>query len=404
MEHSDSSQRIYFKNLDVLRFIAAYMIVIHHCFLGWQAQFGDPKFIRKMDPSTSGKLQTFIENLCSGVDIFFIISGFLITYLLLAESERTGKVDVVKFWIRRAFRIWPLYFLVILIGPLLTYFYKEQEPGYLYHFFFAGNFDIIHNGTKSVATDHLWSICVEEHFYLICPLLISFIPVKRLVEALVAIVIGTILFRAWLATHVPMFGSTLYVHTLSRMDVLAIGSLFGYLAYYKRITFNHKWQIRFMVYGLFIFMFLTESYADSTTFFNATIKKYFYVSVFVYWVGNFMFNPNAILAIKNPNILHQFGKATYGIYMFNPIIIFITLKTFNQYHLQNYLLYLALVNGALAMVCYLSYRYYEMPFLALKEKYSVVKSGGVIATTEETTTATINAEPLAVNITEKPAE
>lgn len=401
MAQTDSNQRIYFKNLDILRFIAAYMIVLLHCYFGYKNQMGDPKFIKTMSPFSASKIETLVGNFCSGVDIFFIISGFLITYLLLAEQEKNGKVDVVKFWIRRAFRIWPLYFFVLLIGPLLTYFFNEQEPGYLYHFFFMGNFDIMYNGTKSIATDHLWSICVEEHFYLLCPLLIAFVPVKRLPEALLSVIVLTVLFRAYLFTSIPMPGSALYVHTLSRMDVLAIGSLFGYLAYFKRITFNHKWQIRFLIYGVFIFMMLTENYSDTSTFFNATIKKYFYVLVTLYWVGNFMFNPDAFLQVKKQNILHQLGKATYGIYMFNPIVIFLVLQGFNKFHAHNYLLYFVLVNAGLAIVCYLSYRFFEMPFLALKEKYSVVKSGGVVADEEQTT---ITPEPVTVAVTDKPAE
>ncbi|MBA3662738.1 MAG: acyltransferase [Bacteroidetes bacterium] len=404
---TDTTQRIYFKNLDILRFFAAYMIVILHSYFGWQTQFGNPNFIKTMTPYRTEKLETLFGNFCSGVDIFFVISGFLITYLLLAEKDKMGKVDVVKFWIRRAFRIWPLYFLILLIGPLLTYFYGEQEPGYLYHFFFAGNFDILYNGTKSVATDHLWSICIEEHFYLICPLLVAFIPLKRLPEVLLSIVALTILFRAYLATQVPMYGSAVYVHTLSRIDVLAIGSLFGYLAYNKRISFNHNAAIRLLVYGIFIFMFVTEKYTDTSTFFNATIKKYFYVSVMVYWVGNFMFNPKVFFPITQTNIFHHFGKVSYGMYMFNPIIIFIVLKAFDKFHITNYLLYVALVNATLAAVCYVSYKFYEIPFLALKEKYSVVKSGDevkIATDSGETITPEVTPEIIPVNVSDKPTE
>ncbi|MGZ3899871.1 MAG: acyltransferase family protein [Bacteroidia bacterium] len=399
MTNTDATQRIYFKNLDILRFLAAYMIVVHHCYFGWKTQFGDAPFAKSISPYSAGKLETVIANFCSGVDIFFIISGFLITYLLLSEREKMQKVDVVKFWIRRAFRIWPLYFLILLVGPLLTYFFKEQEPGYLYHFFFLGNFDIMYNGTKSVATDHLWSICIEEHFYLLCPLLIAFVPLKRLPEVLISVIILTILYRAYLISNVPLPGGAIYVHTLSRMDVLAIGSLFGYLAYYKRIRFDHSWPIRLMVYGIFIFMFVNEDYTNSTTFFNATIKKYFFVFIIAYWVGNFMFNPNALFAVKKTNVLHHFGKVSYGIYMFNPIVIFIIIKMFDKFHIHNYLLFLVLANACLAAVCYLSYRFYEMPFLALKEKYSVVKSGAIISASEEA--MNLAPEAIPVNVSDK---
>src|ERR1700746_3273449 len=121
MENSTTPQRIYFKNLDILRFMAAYMIVLLHCFFAWKIHFGQPAFITSFfSPSALTKFETIIQNFSFGVDIFFIISGFLITYLLLAENEKNGKVDVIKFYIRRAFRIWPLYFLLLLIAPVLT--------------------------------------------------------------------------------------------------------------------------------------------------------------------------------------------------------------------------------------------------------------------------------------------
>jgi peptidoglycan/LPS O-acetylase OafA/YrhL len=308
MSNVEPAQRIYFKNLDLLRFIAAYLIVMLHCYFGWKTHFGNSGFMDSFSPGVLNKVEGVFGNFSFGVDIFFIISGFLITYLLLSESEKTGKVDVLKFYIRRAFRIWPLYFFMLLLGPLMSYFYSEQSPGYLYHFLFAGNFDIWFNGTKSIATDHLWSICIEEHFYLVCPLLVAFLPVKRLPEVLLGIVFLSILFRAYLALYAPDFGNGIYVHTLSRIDVLAIGSLLGYLSYYKKIQFSHSLPIRLMIYATFVLVFVNVSYTEATTFFYATIKKYFFVLIIAYWVGNFMFNRKSLFAVKKPNIFHSFGR------------------------------------------------------------------------------------------------
>lgn len=382
METPDKNQRIYFQNLDILRFLAAYAIVLLHCFFAWKIHFGHPGFITdSLSAPVLGKVETVINNFSFGVDVFFIISGFLLTYLLLAENEKTGKVSVLKFYIRRAFRIWPLYFLLLLIAPLMTYFYNEQSPGYLYHFFFAGNFDIIENGTKSSATDHLWSICVEEHFYLFCPLLIAFIPMKRLPEVLVGIIAACLLFRGLVTNYVPNPGGIIYLHTLSRIDVLAFGSLFGYLYYHKKIEFNHALPLRLIIYTLFIFVFINVSIVDSGTFLDTTIKKYFFVFCAAYWIGNFMFNKKAILVPSKPTFLHSFGKVSYGIYMFNPVIIYIVLAAFSTFAFENYLVYLLVVHVSLALVTYLSYRFLEIPFLRLKEKFAVIKSGGFENTT-----------------------
>jgi peptidoglycan/LPS O-acetylase OafA/YrhL len=385
MANLDSSQRIYFKNLDILRFIAAYLVVLLHMFFGWKTHFGTmPLMSASASQASITRVETVMGNFSFGVDIFFVISGFLLTYLLISEFEKTGKVDVIKFYIRRAFRIWPLYFLLLLLGPILTYFFNEQSPGYLYHFLFAGNFDIMRSGPKSIATDHLWSICIEEHFYLICPLLIAYIPMKRLPEVLLFIVFISLLFRGYTAAFNPNLGNTIYVHTLSRIDVLALGSLFGYLYYKKAVVFNHSLAIRLMIYATFIFIFINVSYNEATNFFYATIKKYFFVFAASYWMGNFLFHKKALLSVKKTNIFHTFGKVTYGIYMFNPVIIYLILRFFSKFSFSNFFLYVLAVHAILAFVCYLSYRFFELPFLALKEKYAVVKSGGVVSSGAET--------------------
>ena len=374
----ENNQRIYFKNLDILRFIAAYMIVLLHCFFGWKERYGYPLFMLNGTGEANfiGKLaDRVLHNFSFGVDIFFIISGFLITYLLLAEHEKTGKVDIVKFYIRRAFRIWPLYFLMILIGPLMTYFFREDSPNYLMQFFFLGNFDLMINGIKSIATNHLWSICIEEHFYLFCPLLVGFIPVKRLPQVLISIMFICIIFRGYVVENMQDYGNLLYVHTLSRIDILALGSLFGYLYFHKRLVFNDPLPIRLLVYTVFIFIFINDDYNRHDTVFEAGIKKYFYVLLASYWAGNFLFNPKAKFAVTKPNVFHHLGKLTYGLYMFNPVIIFITLEFCKAYSLQNFLLFFIMAHALIYMVTRLSFKYIEMPFLDLKEKYSVVESG-----------------------------
>jgi peptidoglycan/LPS O-acetylase OafA/YrhL len=367
-------ERVYFRNLDVLRFIAAYMIVLLHCFFGWRTKFGNPPSFNSATASPDSWEMIF-HNLAFGVDIFFLISGFLITYLLLSERAKTGKIDVPKFYIRRAFRIWPLYFFMILTGPLLSYFFFEQSPNYPLHFFFLGNFDIIDQGMKSVSTNHLWSICIEEHFYLFIPLLMAFAPIKRIPQFLFAIILMSILFRAHMAQNTENYGMALYVHTLSRIDVLAIGSLFGYYYYHNKLPFNSPLPIRLMVYGIFIFMFLNVDYAECGTLFTATIKKYFFVLIAAFACGNFLFNEKSLIKLRKSNFLHHLGKASYGIYMFNPVIVFLALKLFSADTYSSYLLFLAAVNIAVIALALASYHFFEMPFLALKEKYAVIKSG-----------------------------
>lgn len=138
-----------------------------------------------------------------------------------------------------------------------------------------------------------------------------------------------------------------------------------------------------MIYAAFFYVFFNVSYNEAGNFFFASIKKYFFVFIVAYWMGNFLFHKNSILKVEKENILHLFGKVTYGIYMFNPVIIYVTLQTFSRFEYKNYLVFILMVHALLAVACFLSYRFFEMPFLALKEKYAVVKSGGVTSGTPE---------------------
>lgn len=393
-------QRIYFKNLDLLRFMAAYLIVLLHCFFGWKVKFGDPAFLHSLlSDEALKKLEIVIHNFSFGVDIFFLISGFLLTYLLLCEREKTGKVDILRFYIRRAYRIWPLYFLLVLTAPLLTYFINEQNPTYPYHFLFAGNFDLIENGPKSAATNHLWSICIEEHFYLLCPLILGFIPMKRLPQALLGIIFISFIARAFYIPTLKDYGMGMYVHTLSRIDVLALGSLFGYMVYHRQLKFHHPLLIRLLVYIMFLLVFFNVDYKACGDFLSDTMKKYCFVLPIAYWLGNFMFNPTA-LRFPGTNLFNLFGKASYGIYMFNPVIILLTVVFFEKNGWQNYFLFLLIVHLMLAAVTFLSYRFFEIPFLNLKEKYAVVKSGAAkeAAVIREDGNDTDNGAEIAVSV------
>src|ERR1035437_133376 len=368
-------QRIYFKNLDILRFIAAYMIVVLHCFALWESHYHQMPYKNLFSPENQVSIGRIMKNLSFGVDIFFIISGFLLTYLLLSEKDKTGGVDVMKFYFRRAFRIWPLYFLLVLVGPLLTYFFNEQSPNYGLQFIFAGNFDMIAQGSKSPATDHLWSICVEEHFYLICPLMIAFTSSKKLPLVLSSIILFSILFRTYMLFTSPEYGAHGYLNTFARVDVLAVGSFLGYLVYNNKIQFNHPLWARLMIYFLFLFVFFGTDTIECGTFFSATVKKYFYVLCTAYWIGNFMFHQKAIFVPKKTNIFHYCGKASYGIYMFNTVVIYLVLQFFSKFSIQNFFLFLVLCHAGISLVTILSYRFFELPFLALKEKYAVIQSG-----------------------------
>lgn len=146
-----------------------------------------------------------IENICceqllnaignggQWVSIFFVLSGFLITYLLIDEYELNQKISIKNFYIRRALRIWPLYYLVVVFTFLIYPFLKSLvgmnhtlESSVFYHLTFLSNFDVInvtkyHLGSDAISQNVTWSVSVEEQFYLFWPMIFVFLP-KRFWE------------------------------------------------------------------------------------------------------------------------------------------------------------------------------------------------------------------------------
>ena len=171
-----------------------------------------------------------------GVDLFFVISGLLVGGLITKEFRQTGSVNFFRFFLQRGFKIWPSYYFFLIFGTLFAYLvYSESHPDQLIgpgdalrYFFFYQNYT---GEPLHWSFDHVWSLCVEEHFYILLPLL--FLSVRLLFaesnrrNAVYAFVIGAIVTgivmkaASWFLTT----GKDTYSATHNRIDALAWGVL-----------------------------------------------------------------------------------------------------------------------------------------------------------------------------------
>src|SRR5262249_30263700 len=150
------------------------------------------------------------ENGGYGVQLFFILSGYLITALLLREEARYGRIALRAFWIRRILRIWPLYYLVVLIGFFLlpgldgqlgTSGHRALLQAHLLPFLgFVGNWSMALIRPAPDWLSVLWSVCVEEQFYLVVPLFIALVAPRRRAPLVAALIAGSIAVR-WACAH-----------------------------------------------------------------------------------------------------------------------------------------------------------------------------------------------------------
>ena len=319
-------------------------------------------------------LSRFIENMQFGVDVFFLISGFLITYLLMSERNTYGRIDFKKFYMRRMLRIWPLYFFTIALSPFIVSWLGETPPDYIPNLLFYNNFHAIHTEAWTYPFAHFWSICVE-HFYVLWPLVIAFVPIKKLPTAFAILIFFSIMFRAGIMICDSTPWWPLFMNTFSRMDALVLGSLFGYMHAIKPLKVKVPGTIRILLYLLFLFVFVVDIYVQWDNIFLACIKKYFYMLIAGFAMMNYLFNPDAKFVIKKKNVFHYFGKISYGIYIYHNIFLLIVIKKIMiNYNLHNmYLFFLIMFTGSI-IIPIISYELYEKWFLKLKARFEIIRT------------------------------
>jgi peptidoglycan/LPS O-acetylase OafA/YrhL len=183
--------------IDGLRALAILMVFVHHA-------FGVPQ-------------------LWAGVDLFFILSGFLITGILVRDADQFSFGQLAKrFYFRRAQRILPAYCLFMLAAvPLVHIPWRHLWPWYA---FFAQNVPVAFNWISLGVLNPLWSLGVENQFYLVWPLVVFFLPRKWLAPAMVALLVGDPLLRFFATAH-SQDNAMIYALTPFRLDSLAAGAL-----------------------------------------------------------------------------------------------------------------------------------------------------------------------------------
>lgn len=355
-----SNNPIHFKGLYALRFLAALLIIVYHTTAGFHAG---------MTPD----YRQFFQNLIIGVDLFFLISGFLIIYLLLQEKKTTGSIHMGKFYLRRVLRIFPLYFLIV--GLAYWMFHNTPpEINYSRYLYFWGNFYSIEiNNWPGGYLTPLWSVCIEEHFYLVIPLLVLVTPLRRVHWVLLAVVAASMCYRY---AQVPTDNwFKIYCHTLSRCDLMAIGGLLAVWHTRKPISFSISAYLPFaLLLGLLFWVMAILNYSDYTTVVNAVWKKYAFALPMLLMIVLLVFNRHKSVLLFENKALQYLGKISYGLYMFHVPMneLIFQYSPLSKYIFEWRPLHTLQVLLPTILVAAISYEFFEKRFLALKFKAQVV--------------------------------
>jgi peptidoglycan/LPS O-acetylase OafA/YrhL len=366
-----SSDKVFFPNLDGLRFLSFFLVFLQHGFADVINNINSGGFI-----VTTIKIGIF-QSAQLGVSFFFVLSGFLITYLLLAEKNKRGRIDVKAFYVRRALRIWPLYFgLLITIFFIIPLFHTLQLPKPLLYFTFLSNFDVVATGGRINITDITWSVAIEEQFYLVWPLLFFFINSRFYVFIFPAIIVVSAFYRFKHSSD----SLTIFFHTFSVMSELAIGGLTAYcVATYPRFVNFFRDLTRptlFAIYTLILPFLIFSRFL----YVYSTIGKIILGIIIAFIITEQNFSTHSLIKMERFKTISEWGKYTYGLYLLHPLVIFFVLLFAQKQGWDSAAIlpgiFIGLVCFAVSVfVCYLSYNYFEKPFLDLKRRFSHIQTG-----------------------------
>lgn len=367
-------KKIQFPGLNGVRFIAALLVIIDHTEL-FKSYLGYPTLWAN---SYSSYLGAF------GVSIFFVLSGFLITYLLL-EEQQEGPIRIRHFYLRRILRIWPLYYLIVLLGffviPHLDFF---QVPNYssdmeeslhrlLLFVGLAANVAFVYLPTVAFA-NVLWSVAVEEQFYLFWP---HVVRIKRYLLWIMLLLLAGYLALKFYAGSIDRLVELLVIRT--RFSAMIIGGLGAYLVFHQKalIQFLYHRGVQGVLLLLFVCMGL-----DWIEYYSLAWMQDELISLVVCGlIVNSATNARSLVNLENP-VFSYLGKLSYGLYVYHLFAVVLVLKALPMLlplqELPTWIGYPLTLGSILILtigISQLSYRYFESYFLRKKIKFTTILSG-----------------------------
>jgi peptidoglycan/LPS O-acetylase OafA/YrhL len=316
-----------------------------------------------------------------GVNFFFVLSGFLITEILLTQiySKRPSAEILKKFYLKRTLRIFPIYYLVVFIAFL---FNIDNGRGLLgYNLTYTLNFYNVFSGNRGEALSHLWSLCVEEQFYLLWPILLLVVSPRYHKKLIITTILVAIVFKLCNAI-INLHGSQVinYVLMPSCMDALCLGALLAYL------KLNEPTALKKILNKYYVPIIAAASYfaiaflLPSVNMLSQTLSRFLTALTSFFIIGACIYNKGGgFSSWLNASILQYLGKISYGLYLYH-LILSTVLKywlgdairslfphsaflQYNTFVLEAPVYFLLTVSAAT-----LSYYLIEINFLKLKAK------------------------------------
>ena len=350
------------KALDGLRAVAVLIVMFHH-----------------LDLLIPDKKEFFKAGYL-GVDVFFVLSGFLITSVLLKEHSKFENINLKNFFLRRTLRLIPAYwFFLAVLYVFGNYLLVPDSAAFIYGynnffwaFFYLTNWHrIISDGTVTGNLNHTWSLSIEEQFYIFWSLVLFLAfrekktrpQVFGIALGITVVLIFWQLFRAITKTEFD----TIYYSTDLRMDAIMIGCVLSFLYYWKLIPQGFTDSMKFKMMSLAslitsIFILFNFAYGDMTLFYG--FKSLFSINIAVIILWLITQKNHFIVKLLETRLLCWIGTISYPLYLWHYLCYETGRKYFDSVSLQ-------IIFGLSISFIIASFSYYliEKPFLRLKHKF-----------------------------------
>lgn len=350
---SDKAGTQYFKHLDGVRTIAVLMVVVHHWYRGniYHLHYGG----------------------AMGVGLFFVLSGFLITNILLKQQAQfqggnSGvKWNILKtFYIRRTLRIFPIYYLYIL--GLVVFGIGQAREIWPWLFGYAYNILLfLTNDWHSGFVEHLWSLAIEEQYYLVWPALLLFCPPRWNSWLVGSFIVFAIMTKGYLYLQAP--ASQYSKFPVCQFDGFGIGSALSLLWQRKiRISYPGFWFVLF--WGISFFLKWDFVYFKGISFLSQVLPFYF--------MGCGMLVYMAADGIKGPfswffdlGWVNFLGKISYGLYLYHLFVPDLVHEVCYHYNFGfSQPIYLWIIYSVVTLaICLVSWYGIEQPINRLKDRF-----------------------------------
>ncbi|MFN0293151.1 acyltransferase family protein [Pedobacter helvus] len=352
--------KFHIKNIDAIRGLAAIIVVISHI----------PYRINSNSYLYLKPLGSLITNAQIAVYIFFTLSGFLITKLILKERDFSLK----SFYLKRLYRIWPLYFLIFFLNffvvfPFISRSNNFNHYSFLQHLFFLSNFNIydIHVNKYLVFSPFniTWSVAIEEQFYLFWPLIFIFLTNNSgRIIIISSLLMGTLL----LSYSIEKTTGWSYYRTELAIPYLSSGALLAF--YQNRFSDLKTFKIN-KILNFIIYMFMVCHFSNALLYDNFLIYHLVNLGLINYLLFEQTKNSNSIFNCDKIPFLKSLGRISYGVYMLHPLCLYFVNGVLTKYVNNDYIYNLLITVFSfplIFLISYISFNYFESYFLKLKHK------------------------------------